>query len=68
MPFTIVGFLFGQSLATNQGADQQQATQVGLIGSVLGVTPVGLIVTLISAAILRTKQNPDAPSAATAIA
>jgi eukaryotic-like serine/threonine-protein kinase len=45
VPFTIVGFLFGQSLATNQGADQQQATQVGLIGSVLGVTPVGLIVT-----------------------
>jgi serine/threonine-protein kinase len=45
VPISIFGFVLGSTLATNQGADQQQATQVGLIGSVLGVTPVGVIVT-----------------------
>jgi eukaryotic-like serine/threonine-protein kinase len=45
VPFSIFGFFVGQSLAANQGADQQQAAQVGLVGSLVGITPVGVIIT-----------------------
>jgi beta-lactam-binding protein with PASTA domain len=45
MAISLFGLVIGNVLATNQGVSQEDAARIGLVGGLLGTTPIGVLVT-----------------------
>jgi serine/threonine-protein kinase len=45
MAISLFGFVIGNALATSQGASGEDAARIGLVGGLLGSTPIGIVVT-----------------------